>query len=116
MTFPHSDFVSLSQTLAEKFGKPTTEKVVDRSVLIMVVESLSKKELTFAERQNIPLNGEDITWSNGVSEISLDEYYLLDTSLQTSSLKFSLNALQKEANDNMDKTMEESKRKAKSDM
>jgi hypothetical protein len=115
MTLAHTNYVSVTAALAEKFGKPE-ERFTNRSVYLSIAETLSGKEKTHEERLNVPEIGVTQTWKNGVSEISASEYDLQDTNFQTSSLLFTLDVLAKEAVENMDKAIKALNAKSKTDM
>ena len=115
ITLPHGQYNTVAAALAEKFGKPK-ETFMERPTILTVLEALSGKEKSHAERLDVPEIAEIKTWANGVSEISLQEYDLSDGTLQTSTVVFSLNDLAKEAGANMQRAMDANKKKARSDM
>jgi hypothetical protein len=115
MEFPHSSFYAIKSALSEKFGQPV-EKYIDQSTFITIAEALSKKEKTHEERLNVPETGIRDNWKNGVSQIAAEEYDILDTNFQTSSLNFTLDALANEAMENMDEANKAKHAKSKSDM
>jgi hypothetical protein len=115
MEFPHSSFYAIKTALSGKFGQPV-ENYIDQSTFITIAGALSKKEKTHEERLNVPETGIRDNWKNGVSQIAAEEYDILDTNFQTSSLTFTLDALANEAMENMNEANRAKHAKSKSDM
>ena len=116
LTFLHDEYAGLKSALSEKFGRPSSERSVDRSTLITIAQVMKHREMNYEERRNVPLESENASWKNGVSTIELAEYDPTDPDFRTSLIIFSFDELQKEAQENLERYLKEANTKAKSDM